>query len=476
VTITSLKLQGPLTRGSDLGDAFFNIVEDICVKSKSILLLRAISALWFAASSTVWAFDATKVPDGLYYNGTNVDEQLWTPLILARQGQLIDPFVFAQKNGIKALEGRGQTTMLKARTAFLYMACATQARLLSNPPLIADVSTVYVAAFLGKDCQRQQDTAFENYRRSIDQRGDNPFPTFYINQSNHGMGLIWSYGVPGELVGKRIPINAYTESDIGAKPWPVNGVVSRMSFIPLPVIEPDLVDIALAEKKPLPKYPVSLSEAVHRGDKVTVPSELLGQAQIMIKDRLWDRYYPRLAQTLQAKFGGIKKSYFELGLIQGVDLDNQASFDYVGVARIGAVTEAGPWRWVDVIYCWRKKDDSFSVIATSEDALYKDAHLFFSEKFPSLWAPSLVISGVSDFDKDKQLEVIASLIRPVASVVQVRGAPGSVPLSFRQNILYAWEKIGTDPLTWREVHRTVEHEARVIWTDPAKVRIDRFGQ
>lgn len=446
------------------------------MKSKSDLLLRTFSVLWFAASSTVWAFDPTKVPDGLYYNGTNVDEQLWTPLMLAREGLLIDPFVFAQKNGVKALEGSGQTTMLNAVTPFLYGGCTTQTRLLSNPPLVADVSTPYVANFVGKDCQRQRDIAFENYRRSVDQRGDNPFPTFYINQPDHGMGLIWSYSVPGQLVGKNIPVNAYTESDIGAKPWPVNGVVSRMSFIPLPVIEPDLIDIALAEKKPLPKYPVPLSEVVHRGDKVTVSSELLNQAQAAIKDRLWDLYYPRLAQALQGKFGGIRRSYFELGLIQGVDLDNKTSFDYAGVARIGVVTQAGPSRWVDVIYCWRPKDNSFSVIATSEDALYKDEHLFFSEKFSSLWSPSLVISGFSDFDKDKQLEFVISQIRPVASIVQLKGGPASNALNLRQSYLYTWSKSDAGGLNWHEVYRTVIHEARSVWEDPANVRIDLFGQ
>lgn len=445
-------------------------------KQKLALLFRTLPALSLSMSSTVWAFDASRVPDGLYYNGTNVDEQLWTPLILARQGQLIDPFVFAKKNGVKALEGRGQTSMLYAVTPFLYGGCAMETRLLSNPALIADVPTAFVATFVGKDCQRQQDIAFENYKLPRDQRGDNPFPTFYIDHFDPRLGMVWSYGVPGQLIGKRIPVNAYTESDIGAQPWPVNGVVSRMSFIPLPVIEPDLVDIALADKKPLPKYPVSLNEAVHRGDRVKVTPELLSQAKATVKDRLWDRYYPRLVQALQGKFGGIKKNYFELGLIQGVDLDNQTSFDYVGVARIGVITEVGPWRWVDVIYCWRKTDDSFSVIATSEDALYKDVNLFFSEKSPSLWAPSLVISGISDFDKDKQLEVIASLIRPVASIVQVRGAPRSDPLYLRQNVLYAWEKTSTGALTWRDVYRTAEHEVRSIWADPTKVRIDRFGE
>ncbi|MES2951819.1 MAG: hypothetical protein V4858_25105 [Pseudomonadota bacterium] len=202
----------------------------------------------FTAFSPACAFDASKVADGLYYNGTNNFGQLWTPFILARQGQLVDPFLFTQKNGAKALEGRGKTTMLSAVTPFLYGGCSIEAKLFSIPPLVADVPTVLVSSFRGKDCQRQQDIAFSNYRLPRDQRGDNPFPTWYVNQPDRGMGLMWVYGAPGMLVGQSLPVNAYRESDIGARPEPVNGVVSRMNFIPLPVIEPDLVDIALAEK------------------------------------------------------------------------------------------------------------------------------------------------------------------------------------------------------------------------------------
>jgi hypothetical protein len=435
-----------------------------------------VACLYLAATNPGWAFDPGRVADGLYYNGTNNPDQLWTPFILARQGQLIDPFVFAQKNGIKALEGRGKTTMLNAVTPFLYGGCNMDTRLFSIPTLVADVATVSVASFVGKDCQYEQDNAFSFYRVPRDQRGDNPFPTLYINQPDRGMGLLWSYGVPGMLVGQSLPVNAYTEGDIGARPGPVNGVVSRMHLIPLPVIEPNLTDIALAEKKPLPKYPVSLAEAVHRGDKVVVSPELLRQVQTLLKARLWDSYYPRLAKVLEGKFGGITESYFELGLIQGVDLDNQRSFDYVGVARIGAVTKAGPWRWVDVVYCWRKKDDSLSILATSEDALYKEEHRFFSEKFPSLWAPSLLVSGFSDFDKDKQLEVILSLLRPVGISHLVRGDTREMHLTLRQNFLYVWDKTATTPLAWHETYRTVEHEERTLWLDPAKVNIVRFGE
>ena len=445
--------------------------------SNPLLFAQIALASWLATCCPAWAFDASKVADGLYYNGTNVDDQLWTPLMLVRQGQLMDPFAFVGKNGVKALEGRGQTTMLEAVTPFLYGGCTTQAKLASKPPLVAQVPTVYVSAFDGKGCPLQQRVAFENYRLPRDRRHDNPFPTLYLDQVDTGTGMLWAYGVPGKLVGnQQIPVNAYNESQIGAKPWPVNGVVSRMSFIPLPVIEPDLTDIALAEKKPLPKYPVSLSEAVHRGDKVTVSAELLAHAQSILKSRLWDRYYPQLAKSLQGKFGGIKKSYFELGLIQGVDLDNRTSFDYAGVARIGVETHAGPQRWVDVIYVWRKKDDSLSIIATSEEVLYSESNRFFSETRPIPVAPAMVISGFSDFDKDKQLEVVVSVIRVVGNIVFVRGAPGSIPLELRQNFLYAWEQPLAGPLQWRPVYQTLEHEAHILGFDPKDIRIDSFGK
>lgn len=196
----------------------------------------------------------------------------------------------------------------------------------------------------------------------------------------------------------------------------------------------------------------------------------------MVKARLWDRYYPRLAKALEGKFGGITESYFELGLVQGVDLDNKRSFDYVGVARIGAVTKEGPWRWVDVVYCWRKKDDSFSILATSEDALYREEHRFFSENFPSLWAPSLLVSGFSDFDKDKQLEVILSLLRPVGTGAQARGDTRTIPITLRQNFLYVWSKTATSSLTWQEAYRTVEHKENNEAIESGSVEVARFGE
>lgn len=448
------------------------------VQSARNTFFGSISGLFIActALAPAWAFDPAKVADGLYYNGTNHYEQLWTPLFLARQGQLIDPFVFAQENGIQALQGRGKTTMIHAVTPFLYGACDTQTQLYSVPPLVAAVPAVLVAQFEGKDCQYEQDNAFSFYRVPRDQRGDNPFPTLYINPPNRSMGSLWSYGVPGMLVGKPLPVNAYTDGDIGDRPHRVNGVVSRMSFIPLPVIEPHLSFIALEEKQPLPKYRVPLSELAHRAGDAVVTPEIFHQVETLVQARLWNSYYPRLAYTLHDKFGGIVRSYLELGLVQGVDLDNQNSLDYVGVARIGVVTKAGPWRWVDVVFCWRKNDDGLSVLATSADALYKPENRFFSETHSSLWAPSLVVSGFSDFAKDKQMQVILSLLRPVGTATQMQGDTSTIPITLRQSFLYVWNKTATSSLAWKEAYRTVEHEERSVGIDPSLVNIHRFGE
>lgn len=454
-----------------------SLLQLACIKPLKKEVFKATFALIaILGSATSAAFDPSKMPEGLYYNGTNSFAQLWTPLFLAQQGQLIDPFVLAKSHGLSSLSGRGKTLMLKAVTPFLYGGCATETRLRSIPAVVAEVPTVAVQGFGGKGCQHEQDDAFSFYRVDRSLRGSNPFPTLYLDQRVPGVGPMWIYGVPGMLVGQNVPVAAHPEAAIGARPAPVNGVATRMDFVPLPVIGPHLIDIALAEKKPLPKYPVSVLEAAHRSTDVVVTPELLQQVQSMLQERLWQRYYPRLAQALDGKLGGIARSYFELGLIQGVDLDNQRSYDYIGVARVGAITKAGPWRWVDVVYCWRKKDDSFSVIATSEEALYEPEHRFFSEKSPSLWAPSLLVSGFSDFDKDKQLEVILSLLRPYGTVAQKTGDTRSEPLTLRQNFLYVWSKSSESTLVWTPAYRTVVHEESFVEFEPKSVTVSRFGE
>src|SRR3982750_4549137 len=111
VVITSARLPRRRMRVADSAHLGSQIRREEFMKFKQNLtrFLSVLSVFLLVTASSALAFDAAKVPDGLYYNGTNVDQQLWTPLVLARQGQLIDPFVFAEKNGVKALEGRGQT-------------------------------------------------------------------------------------------------------------------------------------------------------------------------------------------------------------------------------------------------------------------------------------------------------------------------------------------------------------------------------
>ncbi len=117
-----------------------------------------------------------------------------------------------------------------------------------------------------------------------------------------------------------------------------------------------------------------------------------------------------------------------------------------------------------------------SVLATSEGDLYRDENHFFSEKNPPLWAPSLVVSGFSDFDKDKQLEVILSSFRQVAIASETQGDTRSIPVTLRQSFLYVWDKTPLSALTWREAYRTVEHEERFEFVDPSKVKVVRLGE
>ena len=88
------------------------------------------------------------------------------------------------------------------------------------------------------------------------------------------------------------------------------------------MIEPNLTDIALAEKKYLPKYPVSVLEATHRNYGCCGNAERLNQIQTLVKAVCGIATIRASPKALEGKFGG-NTCYFELGLVQGVDLDNQ---------------------------------------------------------------------------------------------------------------------------------------------------------
>lgn len=438
-----------------------------------------------ALTLSVQAFDEQKVSDGLYYNATDINQQIWTPLVLAQGGKLIDPLLFAQANGIKALEGVGKTTLLLANTPFLYGGCRTETTLLSVEPLIAKVPTVAVAKFGGENCPFTQENVLGDFKLTRDRRGNNPMPTLLVKPSQRPESApMWIYGVPGMLAGKSVPIRAWSREDLGGTPEPIHGVISRASFMTLPVLEPDEHKIARLEQRPSNKQSVNLGEAAHRSTDVVLDLKLYQTAAIFLKDKLWPRYFPRLQTALAQRFGGIANSYFELGLMQGVDIDNTRSFDYVGVARIGVVSKAGPWRWVDVIWCWRsglgQTEEALHILRTSEDELYDSANRYFSDKRPSLWSPNLVVSGFADFDKDKRLEVVSTLVRPVGIAYSKTSSAsgGSQALWLRDSAIHAWSPTASDARTgnWQEVFKSAIHEERIVTLRPAQINIELFGE
>lgn len=444
----------------------------------------AIVVLSLAGAWPAQAFDPGKVPEGLYYNGTDVNQQLWTPLVLARAGQLVDPLLEAQANGIQALEGQGRTTVLQANTAFLYGGCRTDTRLQAVQPLMAKVPTVYVARFSGADCARVQANVLENFHLSRDRQGDNPMPTLLVSPDRPEVLTRWVYGVPGALVGKSLPVRAWSQSELGGRPEPINGVISRSHFVTLPVLEPDGLRMARLERRPAPTYDVHLGEAVHRGDRVVVDPQLHQSTAAFLKEKLWPRYLPRLEAALAQRFGGIAERFFELGLMQGVDIDNTRAFDYVGVARIGVVTRAGPWRWVDVVWCWRSglglSDEALHVLRTSEDALYAPGNRYFSNRNPAVWSPHLVVSGLADFDKDKRLEVISTLTRPVGMAYDKVGpaSGGSHDLWLRDSAIHAWFPPAGEARkgAWQTVFSSAVHEERIESLRAEDVRLELFGE
>jgi hypothetical protein len=210
---------------------------------------------------------------------------------------------------------------------------------------------------------------------------------------------------------------------------------------------------------------------------------LLKTTAAFVKEQLVPRYTPALNAALAKRFGGITEHLFELGLIQGIDLDNSGGFDYVGVARIGAVTKAGPVRWVDVVWCWRsglgQVATALTVLRTSEPELYDPANRYFSGTRPSYWSPHLVVSAIADFDKDKRLEIVTALVRPVGLANDVPPTPGgSRELWLRDSAIHTWEPDPSETRRgqWQEVYRTQVHEARGEYLNPKKITVERFGE
>jgi hypothetical protein len=427
----------------------------------------------------VLAFDKTKVTNGLYYNGTSVGDQIWTPLVLVQDGVLLDPFIYAQKNSLSSLSGIGRTTMLRANTAFLFGGCRTQTELQAVPPIIADVPTVYVSAFIGKGCSISHVIALENLRQPNARQASNSMPTLLLKKAAPEDPQRWLYGVPGILSGKNLPIFPMSAEELGGEPSRINGIISRAFFSPLPVIEPDEADIAYQAGRRKMSRGISILEATHRSSELTVSDTTYKEVRETLEKTLWPRYFPKLKAATAARLGGVVESFFEIGLIQGTDISNSGATDYVGVARIGVVSQTGVRRWVDVVWSIHNapaKESSVHVVGTSEDALYATER-YFSSSHPSLMAPSLVLSGFADFDNDGLMELICTLFQPIG-IGTIKTNGDTYELTLRSNSIFAFQQAaqGTEKDQWSEIFRTVAHEVRVVEIDRQNINVQLFGE
>lgn len=232
---------------------------------KQLPLLACRLALLSAASCLLpvpaLAFDPKAVPDGLVYNGTLIPDQLWTPLVLVEGGQLRDPFLEVKQRGLERLRGEGKTSYLKAVNAFL-MGCRTKASLTTVAPIIATVPTPFVYEFAGNACPDQLESALRSLIAPPGERGDNGFPTYLVD-SVGGQPVTWVYSVPGMLAGGLTPVVPRTREEMGAQPAPVAGVVSRVHFVPLPIVSIDYWRLSVVGKRPGRAYSVNLGESLH---------------------------------------------------------------------------------------------------------------------------------------------------------------------------------------------------------------------
>lgn len=450
---------------------------------KQLPLLACRLALLSAASCLLpvpaLAFDPKAVPDGLVYNGTLIPDQLWTPLVLVEGGQLRDPFLEVKQRGLERLRGEGKTSHLRATHAML-LGCPTETKLATVEPTIAAVPSAFVYEFAGQGCPGRLAVALNSLTAPPGERGHNSFPT-YLVVPMRDQPPTWIFSVPGMLTGGLTPVIPRTREDLGAQPGPVAGVVSRVHFVPLPIVSIDYLSLSMEGKRPRRSYGVNLGEVRHRGDEVVMSDDLLAKIRPLIETQLKPRYLPRLEAALAGRLGGVSRRYVELGLVQGIDVDNSKAYDYVGVIRFGLDTKAGPARWVDVLWCWRSGagdgPDALRVLRTSEEALYAAENGYFSELNPADVAPTLVVSGFADLDMDKRMEVISALLRPAAQSVPRSGMPGETQtLWLRDSAIHAWEPDGSAAGRWQEVYRTVPHEARMLSMEAKDYSIQWFGR
>lgn len=438
--------------------------------------------LAIAAASTQ-AFDATAVPAGLYYHATNDPHQLWAPLVLSEGGRLIDPLARFKVAGLAGLEGLGKTSYLQANTAFLNSLCDLSVSLATTDSVLGLSATVFVEDIGRSICIYRNKALISELSLAPKQRQPDAVPTLLFAQdSPRFMG--WIYGMQGLLIDKRRTPYPQQPDELGGEPNTIAGVVSGLGFLPQPIIEPNAHRIANLRRGVGPSaqpIPILWDDLIHRTTKLALTQARYDDVVDFVTVQLEPQVRPRLLGALGKAFGGVRRPYFEIGHVQGVDIDNTRAFDYAGIARIGVELMSGHRRWIDVAWVWRsdqgKVGEALQILRTSEEALLDKDRRFFSEINPSVAAPALSISAFADFDKDRRLEVVTSLTIPVGVARQSVQPEFQEPLAITQSVIHAWipataEKRGL----WQEVHRTSPYEPRKVFLDPGATTVELFGR
>ncbi len=454
----------------------------------SVPWLRRIAPLALLAPLfAAHAFDFSKVPDGVYYYGTNLPDQFWGPLMLVDKGRPLDPLAVAQSQGRKALEGPGRSELLRAMTAFGH-GCVLDLSVSVVNPQLAPAPTVLAIPNTRGSCDELHG-ALKNWIArehpelpNLDLQLDNPYPTLQQQAVGPGGRATWYFGVPGWLQGRMQALVPQGAAEWGGTPDAVHGLVSRAHFVSLPILGPSTVLVASHLKQPYVHVPgPPTSRQVHR--ERTLSTARVQKLKEVLRLQLLPTYAPRLIAAFKDRFGGIQPPYLELGLIQHIDLDGVGDEDLIGVARINAITEQGPWRWIDVVWMWRSTRDpegkALQIVRTSEAELMGGEGRYLSEHNPAPWAPTLAVAAIADLDRDWRMEIITSLIRPVGTA-QSRRHPDAETVGIwqRDAQIHAWEGDASDKTpkpAWRTVYQLQWHEPRIADLPETDTQFTPYG-
>ena len=408
------------------------------------------------------AFDPAGATPGLYYVGTNVREQLWTPLVLVRDGALIDPAAEVRAHGLAALEGDGLTRLLKATSFYLHGGCDTGTRLAQAEPLLGGSPTLYVASFDVRACAQYQRAIEEKWTQPTAADIDDSMPRLELSPPYADLphGPIW--GVPGALVRPGRQVSMLPLAETPGRHGTINGIVQSSWFVPLPIIHPDASALSMKTGRKLPRSGHGkLPEVVHR-HQIAVDARLAADARKGLEPLVRERFLPGL-QAVGKAFGSVDRTTFSLPAIIGVDIDSSRSRDLVGIARLQIDMHDGTTRWIDAAWSWRPgaNDGAPQILRSTDAVLFRDGSPYAATRNPAPRSPTLVIAAIADIDNDGSLELVTSLDEPIGDVVvhDGSGLDPTIPVSRQDAVIHSWS---TTTGHWTEVFRTTPHEARTL--------------